>query len=268
MLAQMLHFLPPMTPRARLTVLLFAAFISVLACRDRNDDSGAKVSDSFLEAGEEAEAALARPVDFRLTESILGRWERAQANLDRLSRNDIQRSSDGGAEDPVERAINRLRNNRRARRAIESAGISVRDFVLATIALAQAVQAADPGRRAPLAGVPPENVTFVITHRSRLAERSPPREWLTEGESAQVDLDARVADSIAAANPREGADEGFVAEPVAPIPVEGSPPVQPAPRPLPRPRTDTVSAPLPPVAPPPPTDSVRDSLAAAGIRRG
>jgi hypothetical protein len=52
-----------------------------------------------------------------------------------------------------------------ARRAIETAGLSVRDYVLATLALGQALAAQDTTGPIRFRNVPPENVAFVRERR-------------------------------------------------------------------------------------------------------
>lgn len=219
---------PRIQRRSRILNLACFALLVASAC---NRDSGTQVGagEDFREAGKEAELAMAKPVTFRLTESIFNRWERAQANLDRLPSGAIQRSAGGDSGDPIERAVSRLQNSRQARKAVESAGLSVRDFVLATVALAQAVEAADGGPRSALAGVPPQNVSFVLAHRSRLATRTRTPQWATEGEIADAE-----ADAMSAGDSEAVAESDVPAEP--PVVIE---------------RDDT---------PPPPPDSVSDSL--------
>ncbi|MEP6551734.1 MAG: hypothetical protein ABJB95_11155, partial [Gemmatimonadales bacterium] len=60
----------------------------------------------------------------------------------------------------------RLESSPRARRAIESTGLSVRDFVLETIALAQATESVQTGRTTSPTPVIAENTEFVRQYRS------------------------------------------------------------------------------------------------------
>ena len=65
----------------------------------------------------------------------------------------------------VERIVRRLEADPAARRAIEPSGLSVRDYVLTTLALAQAMDATENGGRTRLIGVPRENVDVYSRHR-------------------------------------------------------------------------------------------------------
>src|SRR3954466_8431991 len=105
-----------------------------------NDDRSTTSSLIFDSASPEAQEALATPVDFRLTEDNFAEWEAAQRNLDALPRSALA-SGGSSAGNPIDRAVERLESSPRARTAIERTGLTVRDFVLETIALAQATEA-------------------------------------------------------------------------------------------------------------------------------
>lgn len=122
------------------------------------------------DASEEAQQAIATNVEFPLTEDIFRKWEKAQASLDRLPANELATVADPGGNDPVGRGIKRLESSPRARQAIESAGLSVRNFVMATVALAQAVKASQGGVP-PTVGAIAANVRFVLAHGSSLRNR-------------------------------------------------------------------------------------------------
>jgi hypothetical protein len=62
----------------------------------------------------------------------------------------------------------RLESSPSARRAIERAGLSVRDFVLETIALAQASESVETGKSTSATPVPPDNFQFVQRYRGRV----------------------------------------------------------------------------------------------------
>jgi len=138
------------------------------ACKDR--ESGDHVSAPFLsDASAEAKEAVATPVSFQLTEDNFDKWENAQRNLDRLPAGALGSSSPVTGS-VIDRAIARLNGSARAKKAIESAGLSVRDFVLETIALAQAVEAAGTGRSSVRSGVPAANFAFVERYRDRIRQ--------------------------------------------------------------------------------------------------
>lgn len=140
----------------------------------------------FDNASPEAREALATPVDFRLTDANYARWEEAQGNLDDLPRSALRSPSIAGGT-AIDRAIARLESSPRARRAIESAGLSVRDFVLETIALAQATEAAETGKSTSSAPIPPENFQFVQRYRARIL-RARAEARLAEGQAESFDL--------------------------------------------------------------------------------
>src|SRR6476469_4930267 len=109
-------------------------------------DSPPDADTGFLQvASGEAKEALASPVSFLLNEENYAKWEVAERNLDRLPASEFTAAQPAGGS-AVDRAVARLQSSPRARREIEAAGLTVRDFVLETIALAQAVQASETGR--------------------------------------------------------------------------------------------------------------------------
>ncbi len=146
---------------------LIIAF-TLAACKGR--ETGDSVSAPFLsDASAEAKEAVATPVSFQLTEDNFSKWEIAQRNLDRLPPAALAPNAPVTG-NVIDRAIARLDGSARARKAIESAGLSVRDFVLETIALAQAVEAAGTGRSSIRSGIPAANFAFVERYRDRIRE--------------------------------------------------------------------------------------------------
>lgn len=177
----------------------------------------------FDNASPDAREALASPVDFRITDANFAQWEKAQRNLEKLPRSAIP-SSPGVGRTAVDRAVSRLESSPYARTAIERTGLSVRDFVLETIALAQVAEAAQTGKSISGATIPPENFQFVqrYTARALYARRAARTyDWNADavvGDSSQPDMGVQM-----------NVDE-------------------------PEQRADTLSEPAPP------PDSVRDSL--------
>jgi hypothetical protein len=106
-------------------------------------------------------------VDFRLTDDNFARWAEAQSNLDDLPRSAIPSSAPFGR-NAIDRAVARLESSPRARQAIESAGLSVRDFVLETVALAQAAEVAETGKSTSAEPIPSDNFQFVQRYRGRV----------------------------------------------------------------------------------------------------
>ncbi len=173
--------------RVRIQVSIFLlASVFVLGCKR---DDGIY---SFDDASEEAQQAIAANVEFVLDEATFQKWERAQANLEKLPSGELDNSPDPGGSDPVVRGIRRLESSPRARQAIESAGLSVKNFVLATVALAQAVKASRGGVP-PTVGAIASNVRFVMAHASRLGSRGAASVWVPPSELSEEEIAAMEA---------------------------------------------------------------------------
>ena len=108
------------------------------------------------------------PVHYRLTEGGLTRWLRAARALDsvpvpvRVREPAADWEVDAVGLHPLDRLASRLTERRDARKAIEGAGISVRDFVLMTAAVQQAITARSRGELG--AGTLGQNVAFLESH--------------------------------------------------------------------------------------------------------
>ena len=191
----------------RILVAVAAGFI-LLSANGCKRDSGRAADGStsaFLDnATPEAREALAIQVDYRLTDENLAMWERAQRNLDRLpaSAFPAQRGATGG--NVIDRAVARLESSPKARTTIEATGLTVRDFVLQTIALAQATEAMQSGRPAGAGIVPPENFRFVERHRDRIGR--------AQVAARNASRRARMAESDGAFNEQMAADTSGEAE--------------------------------------------------------
>ncbi len=160
----------------------------VAACSRDKAAGDTPSAGAFLnDASAEAREALSASVNFELNEDNFSKWETAQRNLERLPKNAVSATTPAGG-NVIDRAVARLESSPRARTAIESAGLSVRDFVLATIALAQATQGSASGQPAP--AVPAANFAFVERHRERI--RNAQKESTLEGDSAVSGLGAMV----------------------------------------------------------------------------
>jgi hypothetical protein len=174
-----------------LLVLLVAG-----GCKGERQDGESALAASLIfdNASPEAREALSVPIDFRINEDNFARWSEAQSNLEQLPRSAVNNTGQvrGNA---VERAIARLESSPRARRAIERAGISVRDYVLETIALAQATEAAQTGRSLSAAPIPPENSRFVERYAARvLRARAAAR--LARAEEQNYEMQSDTADEM------------------------------------------------------------------------
>lgn len=111
------------------------------------------------------------PVDYELTSELYRKWLVAQENLDRdVGRTDpVLTSSRISVIQPtperIDAVVSRLERSERTRRAIESAGLSVRDYVLTTVAMYQALQ---PPGRVTVAQLRPGNVEIVSRNRAEI----------------------------------------------------------------------------------------------------
>jgi hypothetical protein len=154
--------------RLKGAALLALLLLSVLGCkRERRDGAGALGSSLIFEnASPEVREALAYPVDFRINDDNFGRWEEAEGNLEYLPRSALLAKSPPGG-NAIDRAIARLESSPYTRTAIERTGLSVREFVLETIALAQATEVARTGKSLSRGSIPPENFRFVQRYTSR-----------------------------------------------------------------------------------------------------
>ena len=169
--------------RREVAALIMLLVLVVGGCRRDGPDGAEALTSSLMfdNASPEAREALASRVDFRITDDNFARWEAAQNNLDALPRSAIGPTSTAGG-NAVDRAVARLESSPRARRAIERAGLSVREFVLATIALAQATEAAQTGKSTSPVPVPSENFQFVQRYAARVL-RSRQQERIARAEA-------------------------------------------------------------------------------------
>jgi len=160
-------------PRSRIWSVPAIAAVVLLTLASCKRESGPPSSNQFTSllfdaTSPAAREALATPVDLRLTEANYAQWEQAQRFLDALPRSAFAGAS-GASGNAIDRAVETLEASPRARTSIERTGLSVRDFVLETIALAQAAEA-QTGKVASGVNVPPENVQFVQRYQSRIMQ--------------------------------------------------------------------------------------------------
>jgi len=154
--------------RLKGAALLVLLLIPVGGCKREPREATDALGSSLLfdNASPEVREALASPVDFRINDDNFARWEEAQSNLEGLSRSQLPTKSPAGG-NVVDRAVARLESSPYTRTAIERTGLSVKEFVLETIALAQATEAARTGRSLSRGTIPPENFQFVQRYTSR-----------------------------------------------------------------------------------------------------
>jgi len=153
--------------RRGLRVAAAALLVAAVGCKRSEDPSSALTSSLMFDTGSpDAREALSTRVDYVLTEDNFAKWEDAQSYLDALPRSALPREAATGG-NAVDRAVARLEASPRARTAVERTGLSVRDFVLETIALAQATEAEQTGRSTSATPIPAANFRFVQRYRAR-----------------------------------------------------------------------------------------------------
>jgi len=148
--------------------LLVLLLLPLGGCKREPREDAEALGSSLLfdNASPEVREALASPVDFRINDDNFGRWEEAQSNLEDLPRSQLPTKSPAGG-NAVDRAVGRLESSPYTRTAIERTGLSVKEFVLETIALAQATEAARTGKSLSRGTIPPENFQFIQRYTSR-----------------------------------------------------------------------------------------------------
>jgi len=147
---------------------LGALALSAVAC-NRSDETNALTSDTASAAGEVSSdsgtvGTVFHGVKYPLTSDNYRKWMVAQAALDSLPeptampRVDLRDPTD----DDIDRTVDFLSRQDAARRAIERSGLSIKDFVLTSIALGQAFNFARDDL------VPRKNRAFVDSNRAEL----------------------------------------------------------------------------------------------------
>lgn len=141
--------------------------LTVLTCKraDRAATNALAASLIFDSPSSDAREAMTTSVPFTITADNFARWQQAADNLEQLPPSSI-RSATGSVGTAIDRAVSRLESSPGARRAIESTGLSVRGFVLETIALAQATESAQTGRTTSPTPILADNTEFVREYRS------------------------------------------------------------------------------------------------------
>lgn len=186
--------------RLRGAALLILLPIALGGCKREPPDGTAVLGSSLIfdNASPEVREALASPVDFIINDDNFARWEEAQSNLEDLPRSALPAKSPPGG-NAVDRAVARLESSPYTRTAIERAGLSVREFILETIALAQATEVARTGKSLSRGSIPRENFQFVQRYSSRaLYSRSRvSRGDYRYGSTPDVDIISEQADAEA-----------------------------------------------------------------------
>jgi hypothetical protein len=154
--------------RSRAVVVIVVA-MAIVGCKRSSYGASDPLAASLIfdDGSPEAREALATAVEFHLTEENFARWEEAQRNLEDLPQSAIHSDAPSGRT-AIDRAVSRLESSPGPRRAIERAGLSVGDFVLETIALAQASELAETGKSTSATPIPLDNFQFVQRYRGRV----------------------------------------------------------------------------------------------------
>ena len=137
--------------------------------------------------GEQAHSAAGGDADLRelsryqLTMADVRKFAAANANLAKQPKveqsDDDAEAEDEGDNESLDDMAARIESNPIARKAVEAAGLSARQYVVITMALFQASlaqyaveQGADPGKVAGETGVNPANIRFVKEHKAELEQ--------------------------------------------------------------------------------------------------
>jgi hypothetical protein len=147
--------------------LLVISFAVSLAACDPGGRSEAGAS-LLSESGGEVALADGNSFDFRITSEKYKQWDAAQRGISKriAARFGAILRPDAPTERSIASAVTYLEGQPSARQAIESAGMSVRDFVVMTVALEQEMRLASRETREPAPAsepyeFPPVDTTFV-----------------------------------------------------------------------------------------------------------
>jgi hypothetical protein len=191
--------------------------LAAFACKRTGSEKSDRITSSLIfdTASPEAREALAIPVDFRLNEENFAQWEQAENYLEELPRSALTEAAPTGG-NPIDRAVARLQASPRARTAIERTGMSVRDFVLETLALAQATEATQTAKSPTGQAIPAENFAFVQRYRARILranreERVASEQSNDNAPTPEVDTSEQraVADSVAPTTDSSGGGQAL-----------------------------------------------------------
>ena len=111
--------------------------------------------------------------DYRLSGEGIARWLEARSSLDAATpaAPTIHLATRSTSADEVTVAVNRLEADSAARRIIEGSGLTVRDYVLTTLAVGQALDASEHPRIRFL-NLPASNLEIVRARREELQRRN------------------------------------------------------------------------------------------------
>ena len=150
--------------------LLVISFVVSLAACDPGGRSDAGAS-LLSESGGEVALADGNSFDFRITSEKYKQWDAAQRGISKriAARFGAILRPNAPTERSIASAVTYLEGQPAARQAIETAGMSVREFVVMTVALEQEMRLASRETREPTPAsapyeFPPVDTTFVAPH--------------------------------------------------------------------------------------------------------
>lgn len=203
-------------------LLLAALLAGSMACRNDDDRAVLSLAEGSVEPASftspdtllvelTRDGPLARRVaDYRLTPERVSQWSQAQRRLDAVARTDtlFLRRTDAELRtrrfaDPVDHAIARLESDPAARRAIEDAGLTPREYVYTMLAVYQAQRASAADAPPALRALAAENAVLFTERRIAVdpVERRQVRyvvdrrdddsDWDTDGVDSDADSERR-----------------------------------------------------------------------------
>ena len=152
-------------PRTAVLVLVFALMAAVCGKQAHSAAGG--------------DADLRELSRYQLTMADVRKFEAANANLAKQPKaeQDDEDAENENDNESLDEMAARIESNPIARKAVEAAGLSARQYVVITMALFQAFlaqyavdQGADPGKIARETGVNPANIRFVKEHKAELEQ--------------------------------------------------------------------------------------------------
>lgn len=136
----MLHF-----PDTMRTIVVFSVLVAVAACEQLGIGGSGRSNGSLVSSsGGQIALADGGSLEFGITSEQYKRWEKARKGIDRriAARFGAILQPDAPTERSIERAVAYLDSEPSARSSIEAAGMSVRAFVVMTVALEQEMRRA------------------------------------------------------------------------------------------------------------------------------
>jgi hypothetical protein len=141
-------------------------FVALAGCRDKYSVGEAQYDPSLLtSSGGEVALSDGSSFDYAITSDRYRQWDAARKGFSRTVSGrfgDILRPA-APTERSIQRAISYLEGQQAVRASIERAGMTVRDFVLMTVALEQQMRLATQRREMPeMTQLPPATDTFAL----------------------------------------------------------------------------------------------------------